>query len=557
MRLRRLAISLGMLGGLVGGAWLAAPSAARWYVEKHYPGVTIHGEVDVHLDRLVFTGVRVARTGLDATFDRVTVRRNESIEAEGGEATYLFGASPKDEREVTSRRITIKGLRKLTVRGSDYGMTLTGARYDGQELCFDTAEFDHPKLRGSAERGCAKKDKSEAWAAKVTTHLTTPIVIPEFPREGDLVVTDAHVWWTKEDQTLRASAKSITYGPLEAQEAALNHGEGETRAYAQKLVLSHPWLAPWPLDFNQGIEAVYRAGPDLKPRIDLVVNKLRLTIQPEDWSFQFADTCQGVIDALPPKLAEPLTGVQWKNGELVIEARAKDPVKVRIGHKCQAICSSPMLKALHGQFTYEVYDSKNQRVARKVGPGTLNWTPLPAVVKDMVTATMVMEDPGYLHHRGYIAQAFENSLKDNIKTGKFLRGGSTITMQLAKNLWLYRDKTLTRKLQELLLAVALESCFSKDQILELYLNVVEFGPDIYGIGAAARHYFKVDASALTPKQAFYLASILPRPRKAAPPTKDTMDRIEKLMKLLAKNGFIPETMLDAPDEGPDTSDWAQ
>jgi membrane peptidoglycan carboxypeptidase len=130
-------------------------------------------------------------------------------------------------------------------------------------------------------------------------------------------------------------------------------------------------------------------------------------------------------------------------------------------------------------------------------------------------------------------------------------------MQLAKNLWLRRDKTLGRKVQEFFLAQALESCFTKDQILELYLNVVEFGPDLYGIGPAAERYFKVSAAAISPVQAFWLASILPRPRSAVPPDAATLERIRKLMTRFAGDGKIPEAYLEDFSATTNDSEWGQ
>ena len=104
------------------------------------------------------------------------------------------------------------------------------------------------------------------------------------------------------------------------------------------------------------------------------------------------------------------------------------------------------------------------------------------------------------------------------------------------------------------MAQELESCFTKDEILELYLNVVEFAPNVYGIGAAAQHYFKKSPIALSPVQAFYLATILPRPRKAPPPTEATLAGVQKLMTRFASDGKIPEHFLNVPVLQ-DDSEW--
>jgi membrane peptidoglycan carboxypeptidase len=158
---------------------------------------------------------------------------------------------------------------------------------------------------------------------------------------------------------------------------------------------------------------------------------------------------------------------------------------------------------------------------------------------DMPLAVTTMEDPGFEHHRGFIVQAFSNSFLDNLKQGRFLRGGSTITMQLAKNLWLTREKTLGRKVQEFFLSQALESCYSKDEIMELYLNVVEFGPNQYGVGNGSMHWFHKGPGELVPTEAFWLASILPRPSRTQPPTDSSLKHVEGLMKRLAEDGRIP------------------
>jgi membrane peptidoglycan carboxypeptidase len=136
-----------------------------------------------------------------------------------------------------------------------------------------------------------------------------------------------------------------------------------------------------------------------------------------------------------------------------------------------------------------------------------------------------------------------------VKAGKFVRGASTISMQLAKNLYLSRDKTLSRKLQEAVLTMLLEQELGKDQILELYLNVIEFGPGIYGIGAAAQHYFNASPSQLSLGQSLYLASILPSPTRQyfgaeGQVTPGWMGYLRKLMRIAVKIHRITDEELE-------------
>jgi membrane peptidoglycan carboxypeptidase len=163
---------------------------------------------------------------------------------------------------------------------------------------------------------------------------------------------------------------------------------------------------------------------------------------------------------------------------------------------------------------------------------------------------LICEDGGFLRHHGFDRQAIENSIKENVKAGRFVRGASTISMQLAKNLYLSFDKTLSRKLQEAVLTTLLEQELSKEEMMELYLNVIEYGPGIYGITAAAEHYFKTTPAALSLGQALYLASVLPSPTRhhftEAGPVSDGWKRyLQKLMRIAVKIGRISEAEYEA------------
>ena len=118
-------------------------------------------------------------------------------------------------------------------------------------------------------------------------------------------------------------------------------------------------------------------------------------------------------------------------------------------------------------------------------------------------------------HRGFINEAFKQSITKNIRTKKFSRGASTISMQLVKNVFLTREKTVSRKLEEILLVYILENnhISSKDRMLEVYFNVIEWGPNIYGIGEASHFYFQKRPSDLNVNECLFLATIIPSPKK--------------------------------------------
>lgn len=121
------------------------------------------------------------------------------------------------------------------------------------------------------------------------------------------------------------------------------------------------------------------------------------------------------------------------------------------------------------------------------------------------------EDATFRTHDGFCLYHIRNSIRANMESGTFVRGGSTISMQLARNLFLNRKKTFARKLQEVFLTWRLETYLSKDRILEIYANIVELGPDVFGFQEAARYYFNADLNELSTRQVAYLVSILPGP----------------------------------------------
>ena len=128
-------------------------------------------------------------------------------------------------------------------------------------------------------------------------------------------------------------------------------------------------------------------------------------------------------------------------------------------------------------------------------------------------AVVVSEDGSFYDHNGFDWFELRESFKKDMKTGHFSRGGSTITQQLAKNLYLTKEKSLFRKIREAIIASQIEEILTKEEILEKYFNVVEFGPEVYGIRAAAHFYFSKQVSELTVAEGAWLAMLLPNPSK--------------------------------------------
>lgn len=173
------------------------------------------------------------------------------------------------------------------------------------------------------------------------------------------------------------------------------------------------------------------------------------------------------------------------------------------------------LNKLNGEFVYRALIKNVLQRPILVGSANPNYTPLDQISPYLRKCVLTTEDPSFFSHHGFINEAFKQSIVKNIKTKKFSRGASTISMQLIKNVFLTREKTVSRKLEEILLVYILENnrIVSKERMLEVYFNIIEWGPNVYGIGEASRFYFQKHPSELTFNECLYLARIIPSPRK--------------------------------------------
>jgi hypothetical protein len=173
------------------------------------------------------------------------------------------------------------------------------------------------------------------------------------------------------------------------------------------------------------------------------------------------------------------------------------------------------LGKMNGEFSY--LPRENGRAMRTIYVGSANpyFTPLEQISPFLRNCILTTEDPSFFYHRGFVTEAFRQSIAKNIRTGKFKRGASTISMQLMKNVFLSREKTMSRKLEEIVLVYILENnrIVSKERMYEVYLNIIEWGPNVYGIGEAARFYFQKSPDKLTLSESMFLATLVPSPKK--------------------------------------------
>lgn len=172
------------------------------------------------------------------------------------------------------------------------------------------------------------------------------------------------------------------------------------------------------------------------------------------------------------------------------------------------------LAKINTPFTYTPYEDGKAMRRIEVGPTNPNFTPINEISPHLKNAILTAEDPSFFSHKGFVEEAFRASIATNIKAKAFRRGGSTISMQLVKNAYLGREKTLARKIEEILMVWLIENnqVVSKQRMFEVYLNIIEWGRNVYGIGEAARYYFDKAPSQLNLGESIYLASIVPKPK---------------------------------------------
>jgi monofunctional glycosyltransferase len=156
---------------------------------------------------------------------------------------------------------------------------------------------------------------------------------------------------------------------------------------------------------------------------------------------------------------------------------------------------------------YEILKGKNPEAQLRH-----QWIPYPKISRHLKNAVLAAEDANFTDHDGVDWDSIEAAYEKNLKKGKIMRGGSTITMQLAKNLFLSGERSYLRKAQEIAITYMIEAIMEKERILEIYLNVAEWGVGVFGCEEGARHYFSLSAAQLSAAQAARMAAMLPRPR---------------------------------------------
>ena len=304
--------------------------------------------------------------------------------------------------------------------------------------------------------------------------------------------------------------------------------------------------APAPAIADPGTPAVPTSGPH-----GLQVVKLHMVIP--------TVACQRVLDAIPKEMAPYMGGYRLKgmfdaDVQLAIDWANLDAttldghVGIRGCHVVDEPGDSP--RRLLEEFQHYVEVDKGEWMSFQVGPSNPDYVPFDQISPYLVKSIMSTEDSAFYFHHGFITSEFHTALVNDLKANGFKYGASSITMQMVKNVLLYREKTLARKLQELFLTWHVENTLAKDRILEIYFNVIEFGPGLYGIGPAAQHYFGKPAKDLNPVEAAFFSTILPAPKErykqycAGTLTKWTQAKIERILAIELKRDRLTQAEYD-------------
>ena len=284
-----------------------------------------------------------------------------------------------------------------------------------------------------------------------------------------------------------------------------------------KLILGAPRVEI-PFDFTVSLHPELAFDVDM--RIGPVLLQTLVAALPEQLAPPQGESRDADAEGAPRGSGRLLMAPPHVDGTLRAELRASGPVRhpdewsvgVRLDTKDLKEKARAEPFALREPFTYKPRDVNGVEHTVLVSEKSADFVPLDELPHIVPAAVITSEDGNFFSHNGFDF----DEIRDSIATaaeGQRLRGGSTLTQQLVKNLYLSRERTLARKLREALITLEIEAALPKQRILEIYLNIIEWGPGIYGINAAAHYYFGVDARHLTPKQAVFLATIIPNPIK--------------------------------------------
>lgn len=333
----------------------------------------------------------------------------------------------------------------------------------------------------------------------------------------------------------------VTFDTVSTRLSKVEHSDGETRIYGywgvKNLLINHPGLSGNDIIIpNAGIDAnlfvgqnylsldststIYLKKITAHPFIKYTLNPVKIYELKLNSGWQNA---QDIFDSFPTGMFESLDGIKVTgklNYNLNIFLNTAKPDDVQFDSRLDkdgfniVKYGKTDLTKLNKVFVYTPYEKGRPMGPHIIGPENSYYTPLEDISPNLRNAVMTAEDPSFYTNHGFVEESIRKSLATDFKDKKFKRGGSTISMQLVKNTFLSREKTLSRKIEEILIVWMIENnrIMSKNRMLEVYFNIIEWGQNVYGIGEASRYYFGKAPSELTIGESIYLASIVPHPK---------------------------------------------
>ena len=442
--------------------------------------VSVDGAVSATADSVTATcrGVSLSAYGVKADRERITAR---SVDASYGLATV------RAEEAAAGGKVKEPWVTAKTLTAAWNGASLTAADVRASaEAPFGKAKFGAQKLTLRHESLQSDITASEVEVTGATRD------------EGD---------WGWASMSVSAAKLSGTYAAVTGNTVTA----GSLRVGGNVL-----WAAgfrkPWQVTGWKAVLGSAMATMDAEVREDGYTVSARLgDFEGDEVGCQ--DLLRAVPDGMAPKLSGFEAGGRVSASVKVVKSKSVS-VKASLKNGCKFTKwpESMAPAALRKKFMRTAYGPGGQPVELESGPGSKGWTAYGRMSRFLTASIQATEDPGFFRHKGIDLSAVENSIQQDVEAGKFVRGASTVTMQLAKNLWLNRVKTVSRKVQEAFLTTYLEQVLTKEEILCLYFNVVEFGPGVYGIGPAADKFFKTTPEDLSLGQSLFLASVLPSPK---------------------------------------------
>ena len=348
--------------------------------------------------------------------------------------------------------------------------------------------------------------------------------------------------------------------------------EGSLRL--RELALASERIAPEPVEnINIDVEGkgVWRPADRLLriERGQIHMGKARVSIEGElertaehyrvDLTVKLPPTrCNDVVGAIPEDVLGSLAQFEWSGNwsaltHISLDSRELETTEltIRVRNLCQFETTPRWVRVERFQepFRHRAVEPDESVFEMRTGPGTAYWVAFADISAFLPAAVISHEDGGFYQHGGFAPWAIRDALVRNLQEGRYVVGASTISMQLAKNLYLQREKTIARKVQEVILTWWLENALNKDEILELYFNVIEYGPSVYGLKYAAAYYFGREPIELSPAESAFLACMLPSPKsyhvsyERGTLTRSMKNRMRRLLEHMAKRERIgPEAL---------------